>query len=212
MTRLSISLVGLLSVTLASSPGWALVINEIHADPATEIAGDANGDGVRDATEDEFVELYNDGAAPLDMSGWTLHDGYGIRHTFPAGTVIPAGCGIVVFGGGTPTGEFGKCTVQIASTGMLGLNNTGDSVTINDGSSDVASVAYGTEGGDNQSVTRDPDITGPEPLIKHSVATGSGGALFSPGTRINGTVFGGCCVPSSVRNTSWTRLKNRHRN
>ena len=34
-----------------------IVISEIHADPEATILGDANGDGVRDASDDEFVEL-----------------------------------------------------------------------------------------------------------------------------------------------------------
>ena len=83
-------------------------------------------------------------------------------------------------------------TVQTASTGALGLNNSGDSVTLNDGSSDVAMASYGSEGGDNQSLTLDPDVTGTLPYVKHSVATGSGGTLFSPGTRIDGASFSGC--------------------
>ncbi len=56
----------------------------------------------------------------------------------------------------------------------------------------VISYAYGSEGGNDQSVTRDPDITGPDPLVLHSTATGSGGALFSPGTMISGAAFAGC--------------------
>jgi predicted extracellular nuclease len=57
---------------------------------------------------------------------------------------------------------------------------------------DVASYTYGAEGGDNQSLTRNPDITGADPLVKHSVATGSGGSLFSPGKNVDGSQFGGC--------------------
>jgi hypothetical protein len=169
-----------------------LVINEIHADPASSSAGDANGDGTRHFSEDEFVEIVNNDVADLDISGWTLADGFNVRHTFPAGTVVAQGCSIVVFGGGTPTGTFGKSLTQIASTGSLGLNNGGDSITLNDGSNDVLSTSYGSEAGDNQSVTLDPDITGTEPRVKHSLATGSDGALFSPGTKIDGSQFEGC--------------------
>ncbi len=167
------------------------VINEIHADPAEDLTGDANGDGVR-SNQDEFVEIVNINGSALNISGWTLADGFGVRHTFPSGTVIPDQCSIVVFGGGTPTGGFGSSQVQTASTGSLGLNNSGDDITLNNGSSDIAMVSYGSEGGDNQSLTLDPDITGTLPWVKHSVATGSGGTLFSPGTLINGSQFTGC--------------------
>jgi predicted extracellular nuclease len=183
----------------ASTPGsesaadW--VINEIHADPASDLAGDANNDGVRSSTGDEFVEIINVSGAPMDISGWTLADGFNVRHTFPGGTVIPDQCGFVVFGGGTPSGSFGNMTVQTASSGSLGLNNGGDSVVLNNGSSDVASTSYGAEGGDNQSLTLDPDITGVLPYYKHSEVAAAGGALFSPGTRTDGSNFSGCPSP-----------------
>ncbi len=176
------------------TPPPSIVINELHADPAGDITGDANGDGTRDAGNDEFVEIVNTGGTDLDVSGWTLSDGVSVRHTFPANTIIPAGCNIVVFGGGTPTGTFGNAVVQTASSGQVGLNNGGDTITINDGTSDVVTYAYGSEGGNDQSLTRDPDITGSDPLVQHSTATGSGGALFSPGTKIDGTNFSGCTV------------------
>ncbi len=191
-----------LSVTwtiAAATPGAALpapasnwAINEIHADPASGTAGDANGDGTRNFSDDEFVEIVNTSGADADISGWTLADGFSVRHTFPAGSVVPDGCSVVVFGGGTPTGAFGISVVQTASSGALGLNNSGDSVTLNNGASDVATASYGSEGGANQSLTLDPDVTGAPPLVQHSVATGSGGALYSPGTRIDGSQFEGC--------------------
>ena len=167
------------------------VINEINADPASGITGDANGDGVRDSGDDEFVELYNRSDEEEDISGWTLNDGFGLRHTFPGGTVVPPGCSIVVFGGGTPTGKFGYSTVQTASEGALGFNNGGDSVSLYDGGSLVANASYGDEGSDNQSLTLDPDITGLT-LDQHSTATGAAGTLFSPGTMIDGSQFSGC--------------------
>jgi predicted extracellular nuclease len=183
---------------LAATPGatppappsdW--VINEIHADPASGAAGDANGDGVRDGVDDEFVEIVNTSGGNADISGWTLSDGFGLRHTFPAGSVVADGCSIVIFGGGVPTGAFGISQVQTASGGSLGLNNGGDDITLNNGVSDVATVSYGSAGGDNQSLTLDPDVTGAA-FVKHSVAAGSGGALYSPGTQIDGTQFSGC--------------------
>jgi hypothetical protein len=167
------------------------VINEIHADPASGSDGDANGDGTRHSTQDEFVEIVNTTGVDADISGWTLSDGFGVRHTFPGGTVVADGCGVVVFGGGTPTGVFGNVEVQTASSGSLGLNNGGDDVTLNDGASDVAMASYGGAGGDNQSLTLDPDITGAS-FVKHTVATGGGGTRFSPGTRADGVAFAGC--------------------
>src|SRR6185295_555279 len=69
-----------------------LVINEVLADPpgsmATDLNGDANHDGVRSSSQDEFVELVNSSNAALNLSGWTLStrslsDGtVRTRHTF----------------------------------------------------------------------------------------------------------------------------------
>ena len=165
-----------------------LVINEINADPSSDPSGDANGDGVSQFSEDEFVEIVNVGTEVADLSGIRLSDGFALRHIFEAGTLLDPGAAIVVFGGGTPTGDFGGATVVTASSFSLGLNNTGDSVTLAtaDGTV-VASASYGGEGGDDQSLTRDPDLSGT--FVKHSGAAGSGGALFSPGTRIDGSDF-----------------------
>ncbi|MBX3060338.1 MAG: ExeM/NucH family extracellular endonuclease [Anaerolineae bacterium] len=171
------------------STGFA-IINEFLADPAPGLSGDANGDGVRDAEDDEFVEIFNNTGADLDISGWRLFDAVGIRHIFSANTIIPDGCAIVIFGGGAPTGDFGSTLIQIASTGALALNNTGDTIRLNDGVIDQASHSYGNEANNGQSQTRDPDIAGG--FVRHGLATGANGALFSPGTQIDGNQFAGC--------------------
>ena len=177
-----------------------VVMNEIHADP-DGTAGDANGDGVVDSADDEFVEFVNVSGAALDLSGWQLADGLSTRHVFPAHTVLPDGCGLVVFGGGQPVGGlFGNSSVQVASAGSLSLNNSGDTVVLrNLAGSDVVAYTYGVEGGDNQSLTRVPDIVGPDPLLKHSTASGAGGALYSPGKRLDGTLLAAdCSLPSTT--------------
>ncbi len=182
--------------TMAADFAWAFstglpIINEIHADP-DPANGDANGDGIVGATDDEFVEIVNRTGASLDISGWTLSDSVQVRYTFPARTIIPDNCVLLVFGGGTPTGQFGGAIVQALTAGSLGLNNDGDTVTLSDGVQPQAVVSYGPEGGDNQSLTRDPDVMGTLPLVQHSTAVGSGGTLFSPGTQIDGSPFSGC--------------------
>ena len=176
--------------------GW--VINEIHADPISSIAGDANGDGVRDANDDEFVELINNTGNSVDISGWTLTDLVGPAFVFPSGTVVPQGCAVVVFGGGTPTGEFGGAFV-FADSGSLGggLNNTGDTVTLTDGSQDVVSYAYGNEGNHDESLTRNPDVTGTDPLVRHNTQT-SASTLYSPGTQLDGTPFAANCAQADL--------------
>lgn len=167
-----------------------VVINEFLADPAADDPGDANGDGTRDSSDDEFIEIVNVSGTDLDISGWSISDAVQVRHTFPEGSVIPADCSAVVFGGGSPSGSFGGAVVQTASEGALGFNNGGDTITIDDGGSSTLEYVYGGEGGNDQSLTRDPDITGA--FVEHSTASASGGTLFSPGTQLDGTNFAGC--------------------
>jgi hypothetical protein len=152
------------------------VINEILADPdATN--GDANGDGVVSTTDDEFVEIVNRSGYSVDISNWVIADGNGDRHTVTDGTTIGDGVALVVFGGGTPTGISG--IAQTASTGALGLNNTGDDVTLKDTEGiTIVTYSYGSTAGDNQSIARNPDYTGD--FVKHSTILGNP-ELFSPG-------------------------------
>lgn len=180
-----------------------VVISEIHVDPASGLAGDANGDGSRSASQDEFIELLNTGATSVDISGWTLSDAAtptSVRHIFAAGTVIPPREAVVVFGGGAPTGEFGSAAanglVFTASGGSLSLNNSnGHSVTLADDlGAIVQSVTYNTNALANQSIVRSPDFSN-APFARHGDLLEAGGALYSPGTRINGQFF---TVPSGA--------------
>ena len=113
-----------------------LIINEVLYDPPSGIEGDANGDGTREAQEDEFIEFVNLGGT-LDLSGYTVHDNAQERHVFPQGTIIPSGGVLVLFGGGNPTGAFGNAIVQTASAGILNMNNAGDFVTLYNSNGEV---------------------------------------------------------------------------
>src|SRR5439155_18499842 len=130
-----------------------LIINEYLADPPAGAAGDANGDGTRDGTQDEFVELVNEGTAPLNIGLFTISDATTTRFTFPAGKVIPPGEAAVVFGGGTAIGAFGNAAVNglvfVAGGSGLSLNNGGDTITIKDNLGvPVTSLTFGaSEGG-----------------------------------------------------------------
>lgn len=83
-------------------PWLGFLINEVLYDPEAGGAGDANGDGTRDANGDEFIEFFNSGPE-IDMSGYTISDASQVRHVFPAGTVVSLNGVLVLFGGGTPT-------------------------------------------------------------------------------------------------------------
>lgn len=154
-----------------------LVINEILSDP-DGTTGDANGDGTVDTSDDEFVELYNTGTTSIDLTDYVIADGNSDRHVFPAGTILAPNTFMTVFGAGTPTSISGMS--MTASTGTLGLNNGGDTVTIkNAGGVTVAEYTYGSEAGSDQSIGRNPDFTGA--FVQHTTITPADPAQFSPG-------------------------------
>ena len=151
-----------------------LIINEILADPGTT-DGDANNDGTINTSEDEFIELYNVGTQPLDISGYTMEDGYTTRHTFPAQTTIGSGEFFILFGGGSVDNFNGNS--QVSSSGSLGLNNGGDDVIIkNTAGVVVVTVTY--SGATDQSICRDPDFTGE--FVGH-LSHSTNARVFSPG-------------------------------
>ena len=144
-----------------------LVLNEINFDPSE----DANGDGTFSTSEDEFIEIYNNSDTPFDISGYTFSDMSSFRlnspdHVVPNNTIIPAKGVYLLFGGGIPTGDFGSNTVVQTSNGTsslkLGLTNSGDVLFIKNAIDEVVIVFDSAEidAGDNQSITRSPDITG----------------------------------------------------
>lgn len=152
----------------------AILINEVLADPST-VSGDANGDGIVQTSQDEFIELVNTTTTSVSLAGWSLSDLVGLRHTFSASSAIPGLGFFVVFGGGSPQGIL---HVAVASSGGLSLNNSGDTVTLRDGQMvSIDAFAYGAEGGMDVSLTRAPDAVGS--FVKH---TSVAGTPFSPGS------------------------------
>src|SRR4030095_6102332 len=88
-------------------------------------------------------------------------------------------------------GDFGNVRVNgLLFTAALSLNNTGDTIELRNASASIVeSIAFGSvEGNANQSINRNPDVSGIGFAV-HSSVPGSGGKLFSPGTLVNGAPF-----------------------
>ena len=190
---------GTVQVIVLSEELANIVLNEVHFDPAPGLAGDANGDGFRDALLDEFVEIVNNNMHPVDMSGWTFWYNNNMTYTIPADTVIPGQAALVLFGGPTPVGTFGGATVLWGTNTWPNLGNNGGVISLRttDGTP-VFDVNYNTFGGfaggnTDQSLTLNPDVTGDWGL--HTDANPS--LLWSPGLRVDGTPFPG----STLTNT-----------
>jgi hypothetical protein len=187
-------------VPTAAAAASGLVINEILADPPSGPGGDANADGVRDPSEDEFVEIINAGRAPVCTTGWTLGDASNPqRHVFPLGASLLPGDALVVFGGGVPTGRFGGARVQWAAFGgRLDLTNSGDVLTLRDAAGSVVKqISWG--GCADQPCARDHRfgklglasslVRHPEMVGRWTVHNEVSHSRFSPGVRADGTLF-----------------------
>ncbi|RJS23105.1 endonuclease [Corallococcus sp. H22C18031201] len=164
------------TITTSSGGTGKVFINEVLLN---EAGSDVNG---------EFVELVNTGSAAVDLSGWTVSDATNVRHTFVSGTSLAAGKAVVVFGGasGIPAGTVGAVA---ASSGALGLSNSGDSVTVKNASGtvvDSATFASGLAGTDGVSANRSPDVSATGAFVLH---TSLSSLSSSPGLRASGAAF-----------------------
>lgn len=138
-----------------------LALNEILIDPATDvdttvvIEGDANGDGVREAQGDEFVELVNITTQPLDLTGWQVGDDERVDFQFPDGYTLQPFEFLTIFGGGDvsniPGYDVDPLKTRVFATGDSvgnGFANGGDYFVIlsPDGNHDMY-FAYGSKYG-----------------------------------------------------------------
>ncbi len=131
-----------------------IIVNEMLADPAEGVPdGDSNGDGVRDAQDDEFVELINISGREIDMTGWKLGDDEKINFQFPDGYMFQPFDIITVFGGGDASSVPGynsdPMLTRVFVTGDSvgnGLANGGDYFVLQsaDGSHDLY-FGYGSK-------------------------------------------------------------------
>lgn len=129
-----------------------LITEVLYAVPSGA-PGDANQDGVRDATGDEFVELVNPHDEPIQLKGYTLRDRNkedqgGLRFVFPA-LELKRHQVVVVFNGlnaqwPEPVGTVQKAAstsdrfsgayvlTMAAESAMHGFGNAGDWVLLSD--------------------------------------------------------------------------------
>jgi hypothetical protein len=179
----------------------SIVVNEVLTDGTTN--ADPNGDSDHDSVDDQFVEFLNVGANAIAIGNFTLveRDRPTVpRHTFRPGFVLGAGNAVVVYGGGdapeaTPTTTF--FSANAADTGLalgLDLSPAQDSLLLLDGTGAVvARFCYGGQDdcaigpASDQSLTRAPDGTGS--FVPHRSASGSNGAIWSSGLRVDGGPF-----------------------
>lgn len=168
-----------------------LALNEllVHVPPGPE--GDANGDGLRHAHDDEFIELVNRGAAPLIMTGVGITNDASLRFTFPPLCLLPLEAA-VVFGGieaGAPLAAEEGVHPFIADR-RFAYANDGGRVRILDANAGILiQVDYGRS--PPQSLVLEPEIFG-EIYVPHKTLAPE--ALFSPGRCADGRPLSTRCV------------------
>lgn len=107
----------------------AVIITEVLADPSPPV----------ELPEVEFIELYNRGENPVDLSGWILSDATSST-ALPYHILLPRH--YVVLTSGSATEKFQAVPV-LGVTGFPSLNNTGDLIIFNDSNGfNVDSVDY----------------------------------------------------------------------
>ncbi|NOK18440.1 endonuclease [Corallococcus carmarthensis] len=146
----------------------------------------ANEPALPGGTAHEFVELYNMGTAPVDLSGWSLWDATASRHVFAPGTVLPPGRPVVVFGGAAGFTPGTPDTVA-SSSGTLSLNNTSDTVQLKGTDGGVVDTISYFSTVDAVSINRSPDLAPDAGFVLHTTLTP--GLQSSPGRRADGGAF-----------------------
>ncbi len=117
------------------------VITEVLFNVPNDASGDADGDGERDATGDEFVELMNPHARAINLRGYTITSRLstgdttgkkGVRFTFPD-LELPPGAVVIVFNGfhSSLTGPIGthdhppaRVHPDFSGAGVFSMQNT----------------------------------------------------------------------------------------
>lgn len=111
-----------------------IVINEIHYN------------GPNNTVRNSFVELYNDGAATRDLTGWRLAGG--VNYLFPAGTMMAPNSYLVIaedpatvlgYWGAVALGPWENAVITYpdGSKETSGLSNDGDTVRLRDAANNV---------------------------------------------------------------------------
>ncbi|MCH1582810.1 MAG: lamin tail domain-containing protein [Flavobacteriales bacterium] len=125
--------------------GWPqLHITELHYNPASTQGNDS---------EFEFLEVYNPGAADVDLEGWSLSEG--LSFTFPQGANIAGGGYLVV---AAMDATYSGLGYPVYDWGSGGLHNSGELIALRSPDGAVMESVQYSDSGDWDSA---PDGQGP---------------------------------------------------
>ena len=111
-----------------------VVVTEFMANP--DAVSDGNG---------EWIELFNNTTAPIDIEGWTIADNNG-SHVITTGGSLPIpSLGFVVLGRNTLTSANGGVVLDYSYAGSLSLASAGDNIDLSDEAANpITSLVYGS--------------------------------------------------------------------
>jgi hypothetical protein len=120
----------------------ALLSLSLHADVViNEVMYHPPGTNVLE----EWLELFNRGGVPADLSGWKFTSGVGF--TVPAGTVVPAGGFLVVAADVSVFRARHADVTNVIGGWRRTLGDDGDTITLENAAGDVqAALSYGPQG------------------------------------------------------------------
>jgi hypothetical protein len=141
------------------------------------------------SVEDEFIEIANLGQADVDLAGWSISDAVALRSNFYEGDVVAKRGAVIVYGGRSSGSEPVLDEEILAlpateGTSGLGLNNSGDTITLRNADGHVIDRIKFGKPSSNGSMTRDPGLNGV--FADHSTVAD---AAVSAGTWPSGAPF-----------------------
>jgi hypothetical protein len=206
---LCLLIAALVHIPASATPACAegpLRLNEIMAGPAR----DWDGNGTFSSRDDEWIELVNTGATPLDLAGYFVTDGDTIPRFALAGVLAPGGH-LLVTGGQAHAWEQANGFPAFG----LSLANSGDAVLVwqvaGAETTLVDSYAFRShEAAADRATGRSPDGSGAwvvfDSLNPYTGATPPSGNGCAPTPGASNQ-----CTLTPVRQMPWGRLKATYR-
>jgi len=129
------------SLLLLVTPVWSqLLLNELQASNSSTIADPDIGE------YSDWLELYNDGSSPVNLSGWRLSDsGDNTEWSIPNGTILQADSFLLIWADGIGTGLHTSFSLSADGEELTLYNNAGTKVDYIAFPAQLTDVSYGRE-------------------------------------------------------------------
>ncbi|MCC6643341.1 lamin tail domain-containing protein [Candidatus Peregrinibacteria bacterium] len=195
LVMMAMGLVGNFMVVEAAAPG-AVVINEVA------------WAGSPVSANDEWLELYNPGAGPVDLAGWKIRDDGVDAFTFPAGSNVAGGGYFLI-----EDSENAVPGIAADAIYNMSLANSGDTIQLIDSNGVVIDTVNGSGGAwyagssSNFSSMERIAANGGDNAANFAASTGNGGTLMATPRAVNSVVGGSIPVSGTNLEGEWNVAK-----